>query len=84
MRKLTTRDRNIKASGIFTYAVCRKAELCIKIANAISNDTSRAESNGIGLKTCKKLAEYINAVFESENDGERFEANLRLKLSEKV
>ena len=73
-----------KSCAVSISAERREAELCIKFANVISNDTSRAESNGIGLKTCKKLAEYINAVFESENDGERFEANLRLKLSEKV
>ena len=54
--------------------------IVIRFNNAISESASRAESNGIGLKTCKKLGEYINAGFECESDEKAFSVALTLGL----
>ena len=61
-------------SNLYKYAdkekpikISIRAEACkiiIKISNHIRNDGERVESNGIGLRTCKKLAEQINAGFD--------------------
>ena len=39
-------------------------EIIVEISNHIRRDGERVESNGIGLRTCKKLAEQLNAGFE--------------------
>lgn len=57
--------------------------IAIRFNNAISESASRAESNGIGLKTCKKLGEYINAGFECESDEKTFTVALTLRLLRK-
>ena len=38
--------------------------LLISVSNYISKNADEAESNGVGLKTCKKLCEAIGARFE--------------------
>ena len=54
--------------------------ICIRFSNSISEMRDRVESNGIGLKTCKKLAERIHASFEYESDEKTFCALLELDL----
>ena len=78
-------------SNIYKYAdkdssVSIKTEenddfIAIRFSNRVSKSDNGAESNGIGLKTCKKLGEYINAGFEYNSDGAVFTACLKLKLS---
>ncbi len=58
--------------------------LVISFSNVISRKSDMAESNGIGLKTCKKLGEYINANFKYESDEEIFKATLSLKTQSKT
>ena len=55
-------------------------EIVLRFVNKVALLTSKAESNGIGLKTCKKLGEYIGADFGYEFVGENFVATLKLKL----
>ena len=57
--------------------------IILRFSNIISKSENRAESNGIGLKTCKKLGEYINAGFEFVIDKNIFTATLKLKLDRK-
>ncbi len=43
--------------------------LCLSVTNGILADTTNAESNGIGLKTCRKLASEMGArIFTRENN----------------
>ena len=58
-------------------------KLAVSFSNFIAKNAGDAESNGIGLKTCKKLAEYINSEFEFFSNGERFSATLSIELMEK-
>ena len=76
-------------SNIYKYADKEKtvdisvenSESYIKISfcNAISKDTANVESNGIGLKTCKKLAEITNAIFEYGEDNDSFFVSVSLR-----
>ena len=69
-----------KASPVTVYAEDGIDTVTLRFSNVISKSDKRAESNGIGLKTCKKLGEYIDAQFEYAASGEIFTAVLTLKL----
>lgn len=76
-------------SNLYKYAdkqnpikISIRAEACdiiVEISNHIRHDGEKVESNGIGLRTCKKLAEQINAGFEFGGDGETYSVKLTLK-----
>ena len=53
--------------------------IIIKFINHIRKDGEKVESNGIGLKTCLKLAEMMNAKFEYGADGESYIVSLSLQ-----
>ena len=56
--------------------------LCLSLTNSILDDTTNAESNGIGLKTCRKLASEMGAeIFTNENNDTY---TLTLKMPVKV
>ncbi len=57
-----------------------KERICFTIKNKLKEEPSAAESNGVGLKTCKRLAQYIADEFNYENDGESFTVTLALKI----
>ncbi len=64
---------------------CNRVEnnkLCIECKNKIRTDTEGAESNGIGLKTCVRLASLIADKFEYESDGEYFTCRLVIDIRE--
>ena len=46
--------------------------------NKISRDSSMAESTGIGLKTCAKIAELISAEFSYSRNEDTFTARVGL------
>ena len=52
--------------------------IIINISNGISRDATGAESNGIGLRTCAKLAELMELKFRSEARDEVFTATVTL------
>ena len=54
----------------------------VKVAftNHIRRDGEKVESNGIGLKTCQKLAEMIGASFRTEKQEQIFVLTLELPL----
>ena len=76
-------------SNLYKYADKRnpikisiRVEACdiiVEISNHIRHDGEKVESNGIGLRTCKKLAEQINAGFEFGGDGETYSVRLTLR-----
>ena len=69
-----------KQSPVSITAIENDDSMVISFTNVISKSTSKVESNGIGLKTCKKLGEYINAGFECTSDEKTFNVILTLKL----
>ncbi len=71
-----------KDEPIDFYSAVERDRIRFVIRNKIDKDPSGAESNGIGLKTCKRLAQYIAEDFSYENDGEFFTVILSLKLEQ--
>ena len=69
-----------KSCEITVSAKKHADKLVVSFSNFISKNANIAESNGIGLKTCKKLGEYINAEFEYTSEEEKFSASLTLQL----
>ncbi|MBQ8289409.1 MAG: HAMP domain-containing histidine kinase [Clostridia bacterium] len=55
--------------------------LSITLANKISKRIDRTESSGIGLKTCGKIAEAIDAILNISESEDIFTAELLLKLN---
>ena len=53
----------------------------ISFRNKIKHNTEGAESNGIGIKTCKRLAEFVLDGFEFKNDGEYYSTVLAIKMN---
>ena len=76
-------------SNLYKYAdkqnpikISIRAEACdiiVEISNHIRHDGEKVESNGIGLRTCKKLAEQINAGFEFGGDTDTYSVRLTLR-----
>ena len=76
-------------SNLYKYAdkqnpikISIRAEACdiiVEISNHIRHDGEKVESNGIGLRTCKKLAEQINAGFEFGGDTNTYSVRLTLR-----
>ena len=77
-------------SNLYKYAdksepveICAKRErarVIFTCKNKVLADASGAESNGIGLKTCIRLAEFIAEDFTYKKDGEYFTVMLVLKI----
>jgi hypothetical protein len=67
-------------------AVCENNQICVVAENYISDQSDRAESNRIGIKTINKLCELMGAKFEygvrSEGDGSVFFTKLTLNAEE--
>ena len=60
-----------------------KDEAVFFFKNGILENPQAAESNGIGLKTCKRLCRFIAGDFGYDSDGETFTVRLSLKLGSK-
>ncbi len=71
-------DKNSPVSISFEK-IDNKIYLCF--SNAVSKDKSRVESNGIGLKTCKKLGEYIGADFNAHESEGIFTVTVALNVN---
>ncbi len=55
--------------------------LTVRITNRISHEGTTAESNGIGLRTCKKLSELSKIKFSAESVGDDFAVTLGFDIS---
>ena len=55
-------------------------ELVISISNYIAEDTSGAESNRIGMKTCVKIMEQFGGSFTSRRIDDTFVSEIKLPL----
>ena len=56
--------------------------LILECVNSIRTDNEGAESNGIGLKTCVRLASLIAEKFDYFRDEDRFVCRLTIALSD--
>ena len=61
----------------------KEGKIVIGFENYTSLNSNKAESNGIGLKTCKKLGEYIGAEFITSVSEDKFMAYVSLKCTQK-
>ena len=76
LRKYADKDEPIK----ITVSVVDD-ELRVEFINKIRTDGEVAESNGIGLKTCVRLASLIAKKFEYQRRGELFVSCLTLEIN---
>ena len=60
----------------------KNGRLWIECRNKVRKDTNGAESNGIGLKTCVRLASLIADKFEYKKDGDIFTCRLTINIRE--
>ena len=60
------------------------AKIQLLFTNYIDKSGEKVESNGIGLKTCRKLSELLGAEFLSYEDEESFSVTITLALIEEV
>ena len=67
-----------KTSPIYIKVTARDDVLTMNFSNRIAKDIDMAESNGIGLKTCVKIAELIACEFSSAKSEEGFSASVGL------
>ena len=77
-------------SNIYKYADAREpvtvnvrwdaCRIILEFTNKISRDNPNVESNGIGLKTCKKLSEILGVEFVCREDGERYTVSIVLSV----
>lgn len=65
---------------IFISVAREEKRVRVVFKNKIKKNTEGAESNGIGIKTCKRLAEFVLDGFEIENDGEYYKTTLLIKM----
>jgi len=56
------------------------SKMVIEAKNKIATYSDEAESNGIGLKSCMRLAKLVADSFEYSSDGEYFTARLVLNI----
>ncbi len=56
----------------------RDGWLVLRVSNAVAPLGTRRDSTRIGLRTCEKIMQALGGGFETENDGRRFTAALRL------
>ena len=75
LRKYADKEEPIVISTSFT-----DTKLTIEAKNKIATYSDEAESNGIGLKSCVRLAKLVADKFEYSSDGEYFTSTLVLNI----
>ena len=75
LRKYADKSKSVIISTSFT-----EDKLTIEIKNKIATYSDEAESNGIGLKSCVRLAKLVADRFEYSSDGEYFTSLLVLNI----
>ena len=71
-----------KAKPIHLTFLENKREVTIQLENAIRDDADQAESTGIGLRTCTRIAKLLGCGFVTEERDGHFTARLALQKSE--
>ena len=58
-------------------------KIIVEIVNKTLQNSNKAESNGIGLRTCNKLAEMLGIGFESEKNEDLYKVTIIFTVKEK-
>ena len=69
-----------KSSPVKIEVSAHPCKIVARFENKIRRDKAEVESNGIGLKTCRKLAEFMGAGFSAEADGDKFTVDISLQM----
>ncbi|MBQ8528168.1 MAG: HAMP domain-containing histidine kinase [Clostridia bacterium] len=69
-----------KSEPIYVSMIGERDSLTFVCKNTVAKDISRVESNGIGLKTCSRLAKFLSAGFEYKLEDGSFVARLTLNI----
>ena len=69
-----------KSSAVYVSIDISSRRVLFEIKNKVSTKRDEAESNGIGLKTCKRLATFIAEQFFAEESDGVFTARLSVKI----
>jgi signal transduction histidine kinase len=72
-----------KSTPIVIDSYINDGNLIISFENAIPSGESRAESNGIGLKTCSKILEKMGGRFEASQKGDVFVATVCIPVAQR-
>ena len=68
-----------KAYPVRFKVIFSEGEVALGIGNVIRSDIADVESNGIGLKTCRKLAEALGHGFSLSRTDREFEVKITFK-----
>lgn len=69
-----------KSSAVYVSIDISSDRVLFEIKNKVSSQRNEAERNGIGLKTCKRLATFIAEQFYAEESDGVFTARLSVKI----
>lgn len=69
-----------RSHPISIFCGVSQGQLIFECKNKIRHDTEGAESNGIGLKTCVRLASLVANKFEYQQDGDFFTCRLTIDV----
>ena len=69
-----------KSAPVSVLCEVNECKLLLTMANRISRNTGEVESNHIGLRTCKKIAEIIGVSFESARSEDSFIVKMQFEL----
>ena len=72
-----------RESSVYVDVSVGENKVIVSFANRISRDTTMAESTGIGLKTCAKIAEIISCEFSYSKGEDDFVASVAIRKSGK-
>jgi hypothetical protein len=68
-----------RESPVCISMTTEEERVSISFSNRIAKDSVLAESTGIGLKTCAKIAELISCDFSYTKNDDVFESHIVLK-----
>ena len=71
-----------RSHPVLLSAHIEDGKMLLNLITRISSTTDGVESNGIGLKTCRKLAEVIGASFETWVTDTEYSVTLRIDILE--
>ncbi len=69
-----------KTTPVSISVLIEQGKLMLTIRNGISSELDNVESNGIGLKTCRKLADILGVEFEVSENGSEFLATIAMPI----
>ena len=73
-----------KSVPVSVFAGLEQGLIRLAITNGISRERQPVESNGIGLKTCYKLAELLEMTFRAEEMGDLFTVEISIPVVNNV